>query len=81
MTNVIVEDNATKKAIGFGVKKKFDKQIGFLKTNTNHTSLDFKPLQGSKGMLWRFRINKHYWGFTLKPASNTIRVYDVDMHL
>ncbi|MCL5747004.1 MAG: hypothetical protein M1277_01845 [Patescibacteria group bacterium] len=81
MISVIVDDKAIKKAKSFGITKKFDKQIGFLKTNSNYTSLDFKPLVGSGGQLWRFRINKHYWGFTYKPANNTIKVYDVDIHL
>lgn len=81
MINVEVTDNATNKAVGYQVKRKFDKQVEFLKTNTRHRSLDFKPLKLGKG-IWRFRVNDHYWGLTYKKpdVENTLVVYDVIKH-
>lgn len=82
MINVEVTENATNKAVGYQVKRKLDKQVEFIKVNNRHPSLDFKPLQSIKGV-WRFRINDHYWGLTIKDPNkkNTLRVYDVIKHL
>lgn len=82
MINVDVTDNAIKKAKKYKVKNKLDKQVEFLRTNTKQPSLDFKPLESVQGV-WRFRLDKHYWGLTTKDPTkpNTIRVYDVIKHL
>lgn len=82
MINVDVTENAVNKAKTYQVKRKLDKQVEFLKANTKHPSLDFKPLESIKGV-WRFRLDKHYWGLTIKDPDkeNTLRVYDVIKHL
>lgn len=81
MINVEVSDNAKNKARNYQVARKLDKQVEFIKNNTRHPSLDYKPLQGLKGV-WRFRVNDHYWGLTIKDPNkpNTLRVYDVITH-
>lgn len=81
MTNVDVTDNAKNKARKYQVERKFEKQVNFLKINTRHHSLDFKRMQSMKGV-WRFRINDHYWGLTIKDTTkiNTLKVYDVIKH-
>lgn len=81
MINVDVTDNAKNKAKRYQVAKKLDKQIEFLKNNTKHPSLDYKPMQALKG-IWRFRVNDHYWALAIKDANkqNTLKVYDVIKH-
>ena len=79
MINVEITENATSKAKRYQVKKKFDKQIEFLKVNPKHTSLKFQPYIAIRGV-WKFRIDLHYWGLVVKPAPNTIKVYDVIKH-
>lgn len=81
MINVEVTDNANNKAIEYQVKRKLDKQVRFLQADTRHRSLDYKPMQSIKGV-WRFRVNDHYWGLTIKDPNrlNTIMVYDVIKH-
>lgn len=82
MINVIVTQNAKDKAKIYQVRKKLDKQVEFLKVNTRHPSLKFKPVESMKGV-WRFRLDKHYWALTMKEPNqiNTLRVYDVIKHL
>lgn len=82
--NVEVTENAKKKAELYQVTKKFEKQIEFLKVDTRHHSLYFRPLEEEKAKnIWKFRIDKHYWGLMIKDPnkSNTLRVYDVIKHL
>lgn len=81
MINVNATDYAKKKAKKYQVAKKLDKQIEFLKNDTKHRSLDFKPMQALKGV-WRFRVNDHYWGLTIKDPNkpNSLTVYDVIKH-
>ncbi len=79
MINVEITDNAIAKAAKYQVKKKFDKQIEFLRQNPRHNSLNFKPLESVPGV-WRFRVNKHYWGLVVKTDINFLRVYDVIKH-
>lgn len=81
MIDVEITNNAKNKARKYQVAKKLDKQVRFLKTNTKHRSLDYKPMQSLKGV-WRFRVNDHYWGLTIKDVNkpNTLIVYDVFKH-
>ncbi len=76
--NVEITNNARQKARKFNLKKKFNKQVGFLESNPRHNSLNFKPLESAHG-IWRFRIDKHFWGLVIK-TSNGLRVYDVIKH-
>lgn len=78
--NVIVEDNATDKARAYQILRKFNEQVERLKVNPRYPSLHYQPLTGGQG-LWRFRVTKKYWGITLKPEKNTIRVINVVVHL
>ena len=81
MINVIVTPEANDKAIKFQVKKKLDKAVDYLKINSKHTSLDYKPLEGNK-KIWRFRVNDHYWGLVIKPVDtiNTLKIYNIIKH-
>lgn len=84
MINVVVTDNAKNKAQRYQLEKKFSKQIEFLKINTKHHSLYFRPLEEERVRnIWKFRIDKHYWGLTIKDPNqiNTLIVYDVIKHL
>ncbi len=82
MINIEISENAIKKAKKYQVKSKFDKQVNFLKNNSRHNSLDYKPLEGIKG-IWRFNIDEHhYWGLVRKldNKNNALEVYDVIKH-
>ena len=81
MINVIVTPEANDKAIKFQVKKKLDKAVDYLKINSKHISLDYKPLEGNK-KIWRFRVNDHYWGLVIKPVDtiNTLKIYNIIKH-
>lgn len=82
MNNVETTDNATAKAIKYQVKKKLEKQVEKLKTDTKDASLWFRPLQEQKNDgVWKFRINKHYWGLVIKIGKNSLKVFDVIKHL
>lgn len=82
MPNVTVSENARLGAKKYQIKEKFNKQIRFLGINPRHNSLDFKPLKSmSAGGIWRFRIDKHYWGLAVRRGANFIEVYQVIKHL
>lgn len=48
--NVKVTDNAIKKVRKYQIKKKFDKQIEYLKIDPQHHSLKFQPVISAKGI-------------------------------
>ena len=79
MVNVEATDNANQKALGYQVKRKLDKQIGFLRDNPRHNSLKFQKYKEIPGV-WKFRVDKHFWGLVIKPEKNKLRVYDVVPH-
>ena len=78
--DIEVTDNAIKKAKGYQVKKKLDKQVRFIRKNPRHNSLKFQNLKEVPGV-WKFRVDKHYWGLVTKPGKNKMKVYDVIKHL
>jgi len=78
--DVEITKNARNKVKRYQLIRKFDKQIRFLEVNPRHSSLNFKPLR-SIGGVWRFRIDKHFWGLVIKVGENRLRIYDVIKHL
>lgn len=81
MVNVEVTDEARTTAQTYGVEKKFDDKIEFLKTNPRHKSLNLKPLKSEKAKkIYSFRIDKKYWGLVIKPGQNSLKVIGVIIH-
>lgn len=79
MVDVEVTNNAIEKAKGYQVKKKLEKQVSFLRRNPRHNSLKFQNFKEIPGV-WKFCVDKHYWGLVTKLGKNRIRVYDVIKH-
>lgn len=80
MIDVEVTENAIGKARGYQVTKKFEKQLTFLRINPKYNSLKFEPVKSLRG-IYRFRVDKHYWGLVTKTGVNRLKVYDVIKHL
>jgi len=78
--NVEITKNARNKIRRHQLIRKFDKQVRFLEINPRHNSLNFKPLKAINGV-WRFRIDKHFWGLVIKTGKDSLRIYDVVKHL
>ena len=82
MNNIETTENAKKKAIKYNVTKKLAKQAKKLASNTKDASLYFRPLiKQKKDEVWKFRLDKHYWGLVTKTGPNSLRIYDVIKHL
>jgi len=79
--NVEITENAINKAKRYQIKKKFDKQIGFLKVNPHYNSLKYQPLVETRKDIYKFRVDLHYWGLVIKTGNNSLKVYDVIKHL
>lgn len=77
--DVEITDNATKKAKKYQIKKKLDKQIGFLRKNPRHNSLKLQNFKEVPGV-WKFRVDKRYWGLVVKTGKNKLKIYDVIKH-
>lgn len=82
MNNIETTENAKKKANKYNVTKKLEKQAKKLASDTRDASLWFRPLveQKSDGV-WKFRLDKHYWGLVIKTGPNSLKIYDVIKHL
>jgi len=79
--NVEVTDKVWKKAKKLNIEKKLRKQIGYLETNPRQTSLRFKKYVALKDReIWKFEIDLNWWGLTIKPTENTIKVYNIIHH-
>jgi len=82
VSNVTISKNAKSKAEKYQIRKKFDKQVRFLRVNPQHNSLNLKPLKSmSANGIWEFRIDRHYRGLVIKRGTNSVEVYDVIKHL
>lgn len=80
MLNVEITENATSQAIKYQIKKKFDKQVGFLKVDPHHNSLKYQPLVETRKDIYKFRVDLHYWGLVIKIGSNSLKVFNVIKH-
>ena len=78
--NVEITKNTKNKVKRYQLIRKFNKQVRFLEINPRHNSLNFKPLKVISGV-WRFRIDKHFWGLVIKMGKDRLRIYDVIKHL
>ncbi len=59
------------------IRKKFRKQLGFLKENPKHKSLQIHRLQGTD--FWEFYVDKGY-RCVYKQDGNVYRLYFVGTH-
>ena len=82
MVKVDVAGEARNSANTYGIEKKFNDKVDFLKKDPRHKSLNLKPLKSQKAYkISRFRIDKKYWGLVVKVGPNHLRVIEVVIHL
>jgi mRNA-degrading endonuclease YafQ of YafQ-DinJ toxin-antitoxin module len=60
------------------IKKKFKKQLSYLRENPKHKSLQIHKLEGTD--FWEFYVDKGYRCVFKKEEGNTYRLYFVGTH-
>lgn len=59
---------------------KFQKQIGFLKNNLHHPSLEVELLEPKRMRIFSFRIDRQYRAIFIFRDRDTIEIIEVNNH-